>query len=101
MMSVHALTRPSQEVGDGYWMDIQLPALPTIVLSLVTCTLAAPLMAPCTTTTLAPSALAAADSWGSVLTVVVVPPAPPLVLVKHFSVMSLTVQACSLTLRSV
>lgn len=95
-MLVHALIRSPQEIEDRYWMDIQLPALPTIVLSLVTCTLAAPLMAPCTTTTLAPSALAAAESWGSVLTVVVDPPAPPLVLVNHFSVMSLAVKMCAL-----
>lgn len=48
----------------------------------VTDTLAAPEMAPFTTMTAAPSALAAAEKAARLETVVVVPPAPPLVLLK-------------------
>jgi hypothetical protein len=51
-----------------------------MVLSDPTWTFAAPLMEPWTTMTRGPEAIAAAESWGSVLTVVVGPPAPPLVL---------------------
>lgn len=48
----------------------------------VTATLAAPEMLPFTTMTAAPSALAAALKAARLETVVVVPPAPPLVLVE-------------------
>ena len=46
--------------GNGF--DVQLPVFPTMVLSEVTDTFAAPLMAPWTTITRAPAALAAAES---------------------------------------
>ena len=58
---------------------IQLPVFPMMVLSELTWTFAAPLMAPWTTMFRGPVELAAAESWGKVLTVVVGPPAPPLV----------------------
>lgn len=52
----------STPVYDIRRMDVQLPAVPIIVLSLVTYTFAAPLMAPRTTMILAPRAPAAAES---------------------------------------
>lgn len=81
-MPVSAISDQSLEYHHeaGASLNLQLPDLPTMVLSEPTCTLAAPLIAPCTTITRAPAEFAAAESCGSVLTVVVTPPAPPLVL---------------------
>lgn len=83
---------------------LQLPDLPTIVLSDPTETFAAPLMAPCTTMTRGPEALTAADSCGRVLTVVVAPPAPPFVLMalcyEYFDPMALRKLARHFVVRS-
>lgn len=80
---------PNNDVGllvDGQadTRDVNLlePDAPMMDLLEVTDTLAAPEMAPFTTMTAAPSALAAAEKAARLETVVVVPPAPPLVLLK-------------------
>jgi hypothetical protein len=54
----HGQSRPAL----GSTKDLQLPALPTMVLSDPTWTFAAPLMAPWTTMTRGPEAIAAAES---------------------------------------
>lgn len=64
-------------------VNLLAPDAPMMDLLEVTDTLAAPEMAPFTTMTAAPSALAAAEKAARLETVVVVPPAPPLVLLKE------------------
>ena len=56
------------------------PAFPTIVLFDLTRTLAFPEMLPDTTTTILSEDSAACVNWARVETVVVAPPAPPVVL---------------------
>lgn len=67
-------------------IDVQLPAFPMIDLFEVTFTLADPEMAPLTTMTAALLDPAAAVSCAKLVTVVVVPPRPPVVLERTASV---------------
>jgi hypothetical protein len=61
-------------------LNAQLPDFPTMVLLEPTITLALPVIFPCTIIMPGPEAPAAADNCATLVTVVVVPPAPPVVL---------------------